>query len=107
MEVAITKDEFERLFDVEVTDRLNLRGSKRSGKSLYVNENLALVSLIRLGGRTARPGAICHVLCCRMSFMRDRTEAVPEGFVREPFDYPFKFLPMELPVKLQYSSAKP
>jgi hypothetical protein len=27
-----------------------------------------------------------------LSFMRDRTERVPLGFVPEPFDYPFKAL---------------
>ncbi len=49
-----------------------------------------------------RPGAIAHVLCCRMTFMRDRTERVPEDFVPEPFDYPFKLLPRKLPAMLHY-----
>jgi hypothetical protein len=34
--------------------------------------------------------------------MRDGTERVPEGFVSNPFDYPFKFLPTKLPAHLQY-----
>lgn len=98
----MTKDEFELLFDAEVTEPLGHRGFKRWGRSLYATENLAMISLIRLGGRMARPGAITHVLCCRMTFMRDRTEHVPEGFVSEVFDYPFKFLPSKLPAMLHY-----
>jgi hypothetical protein len=99
----MTKDEFELLFDAEVAEPLGRRGFKRVGKSLYATENLASVSLIRLGGRMARPGAIVHVLCCRLSFMRDRTESVPVGFVPEPFDYPFKLLPRKLPATLHYA----
>jgi len=34
--------------------------------------------------------------------MRDRTERIPEGFVADPFDYPFKFLPTKLSANLQY-----
>jgi hypothetical protein len=98
----MTKDEFELLFDAEVAKPLSHRGFKRQGKSLYASENLALISLIRLGGRMARPGAIVHVLCCRMTFMRDRSERVPDDFVREPFDYPFKLLPSKLPTTLHY-----
>jgi hypothetical protein len=98
----MTKDEFELLFNAEVAEPLCRQGFKRSGKSLYTTESLACVSLIRLGGRMARPGAIAHVLCCRMSFMRDRTEQVPQWFVSAPFDYPFKFLPTNLPAKLRY-----
>lgn len=82
----MTKDEFELLFDTEVAGPLSRRGFRRVGKSLYATVNLASVSLIRRGGRMARPGAIVHVLCCRLSFMRDRTERVPLGFVPEPFD---------------------
>jgi len=98
----MTKEEFELLFDTEVVEPLARRGFKRMGKSLYTTENLASVSLVRLGGRMAQPGAIAHVLCCRMSFMRDRTERVPGGFVPEPFDYPFKLLPSQLPATLHY-----
>ena len=99
----MTKDEFEPLFDVEVAEPLSRRGFKRVGKSLYTIENLASVSLIRLGGRMARPGAIVHLFCCRLSFMRDRTERVPNDFVSEPFDYPFKLLPRKLPATLHYA----
>jgi hypothetical protein len=98
----MTKDEFELLFDAEVAEPLCQRGVQRVAKSLYATENLALVSLIRLGGRMAQPGSVAHVLCCRMSFMRDRTETVPDGFVPDPFDYPFKFLPGKLPATLRY-----
>jgi hypothetical protein len=38
-----------------------------------------------------------------MCFMRDRTERVPDGFVPDPFDYPFKFLPSKLPATLHYT----
>src|SRR5215510_12465398 len=92
----MTKDEFELLFDAEVAEPLGHRGFKRAGKSLYATENLALVSLIRLGGRMSRPGAIAHLLCCRLYFMRDLNERVPNGFVPEPFAYPFKLLPSKL-----------
>src|SRR5262245_1222443 len=51
----------------------------------------------------ARPGAIAHLLCCRLSFMRDLTECVPNGFVPEPFAYPFKLLPSKLPAMLRYT----
>jgi len=51
----MTKEEFELLFDAELAVPLGQRGFKRAGKSRYATENLALVSLIRLGGRnTAR-----------------------------------------------------
>jgi hypothetical protein len=98
----MTKEEFERLFDAKVGEPLSQLGFQRSGKSLYADANLATVSLIRLGGRMARSGAISHVVCCRMSFMQDRTERIPEGFVPDPFDYPFKFLPTKLSANLQY-----
>jgi hypothetical protein len=99
----MTKEEFELLFDAEVAEPLGRRGFERAGKSLYATGNLASVSLIRLGGRMARPGAVAHLLCCRLSFMHDRTERVPVGFIREPFDYPFKFLPSKLPATLHYA----
>jgi hypothetical protein len=102
MAAPMTKDEFECLFDLKVAEPLHQSGFRRSGKSLYMKENLALVSLIRVGGRMAQPGAISHVICARMLFMRDRMELVPDGFVQDPFDYPFKFLPTKLPAKLQY-----
>jgi hypothetical protein len=102
MKAPMTKEEFERLFDAKVGEPLSQSGFQRSGKSLYADANLASVSLIRLGGRMARSGAISHVVCCRMSFMRDRTERIPEGFVPDPFDYPFKFLPTKLSANLQY-----
>jgi len=94
----MTKEEFERLFDAKVGEPLSQLGFQRSGKSLYADANLASVSLIRLGGRMARSGAISHVVCCRMSFMRDRTERIPEGFVADPFDYPFnlQYVPQNL-----------
>jgi len=98
----MTKDEFELLFDVEVAERLGRHDFKRVGKSLYATKNLAMVSLIRLGGRMAKPGAIAHVLCCRLSFMRDLAERVFDGFVPEPFAYPFKLLPSKLPRMLRY-----
>jgi len=99
----MTKDEFELLFDAEVAELLGRQDFKRVGKSLYATKNLASVSLIRLGGRMARPGAIAHLLCCRLSFMRDLTERVPGGFVPEPFAYPFKLLPSKLPATLRYA----
>jgi len=98
----MTKEEFERLFDAKVGEPLSQLGFRRSGKSLYADANLASVALIRLGGRMARPGTISYVVCCRMSFMRDRTERVPEGFVPDPFDYPFKLLPTKLSANLRY-----
>jgi hypothetical protein len=99
---SMTKEEFELLFDAEVAGPLDRRGFKRAGKNLYATENLASVSLIRLGGRMARPGAIAHLLCCRLSFMRDLTERVPDGFVPSPFAYPFKLLPSQLPPSPPY-----
>lgn len=44
--MAITKDEFELLFDSEVADPLGQRRFKRVGKSLHATMNLASVSLI-------------------------------------------------------------
>src|SRR5215467_6216329 len=99
----MTKDEFELLFDAEVAAPLARQDFKRVSKSLYATKHVASVSLIRLGGRMARPGAIAHLLCCRLSFMRDRTERIPNGFVPEPFDYPFKLLPSKLPATLRYA----
>jgi hypothetical protein len=98
----MTKEGFELLFDAEVAGPLGRRGFKHVGKSLYATENLASVSLIRLGGRMARPGAIAHLLCCCLCFMRDLSEHVPNGFVPSPFAYPFKLLPTKLPPALHY-----
>src|SRR5262249_17255753 len=94
----------ELLFDAEVAEPLGREGFKRAGKrSLYATRNLALVSLIRLSGGLLWSGTIRHLLCCRLSFMRDRTECIPPGFVPEPFDYPFKLLPSEFPATLRYA----
>lgn len=97
------KDEFEQLFDSLVAGPLCMEGFRRSGKSLWCRSNLATVALIRLGGRMAQSGAISHLVCCRMSFMRDRAEIVPSGFCASPFDYPFKVAPTAFSKNLRYS----
>jgi len=99
----MAKDRFEQLFDTTVAEPLCKEGFRRAGKSLWCRSNLAVVALIRLGGRMTQPGAISHLVCCRMSFMRDRTEAVPGGFSPSPFDYPFKILPTAFSNNLRYS----
>lgn len=99
----MAKDEFEQLFDTIVAEPLCTEGFRRSGKSLWRRSNLAIVALIRLGGRMAQPGAISHLVCCRMSFMRNRAEVAPGGFCQSPFDYPFKILPTAFSDNLRYS----
>lgn len=87
------KVDFERLFDEEMAVPLAALGFRAVGRSLHAIVGDAEVALIRLGGRMAMPGAISHLLCVRKVWLRTRDERVPDKFVREPFDYPFKLRP--------------
>ena len=42
------------------------------------------------------PGQIAHVLCVRKTWLRTREQVVPDGFVREVFDHPYKLRPSRL-----------
>jgi hypothetical protein len=90
------KAEFEQLFDARVAAPLAVLGFRPVGRSLDARIGDAGIALIRLGGKLSRPGEINHVLCVRKTWLRTRDEIVPEGFVREPFDYPYKLLPSRL-----------
>lgn len=90
------KAEFEQLFDARVAEPLAALGFRPVGRSLDARIGDAEIALIRLGGRMTRQGEITHVLCVRKTWLRTREEVVPDGFVREPFDYPYKFLPSRL-----------
>jgi hypothetical protein len=90
------KAEFEQLFDARVAAPLAALGFRPVGRSLHARIGDAEIALIRLGGRRSRAGEIVHVLCVRKTWMRTRERVVPDGFVREPFDYPYKLLPSRL-----------
>ena len=87
------KTEFERLFDARVAQPLASLGFQPVGRSLHARISDAEIALIRLGGRMSTPGQIAHVLCVRKTWLRTRDEVVPDGFVREPFDHPYKLRP--------------
>ena len=82
------------MFDELVAQPLEQIGFMRSGKSIYLVQNEIAVSLIRLGGRMAIPGAISQVLCFRHSFLPNLDEEANPGFEREVFSYPIKLKPL-------------
>jgi hypothetical protein len=67
--MAMDKVEFDSLFKSLVIDELKKVGFTTKGKSVYYDDGKFNVSLIRLGGRMSRKGAISHLLCCRHSFL--------------------------------------
>jgi hypothetical protein len=87
------KSEFERLFDARVAEPLAAVGFRPVRRSLHARIGDAEIGLIRLGGRMSAPGQIAHVLCVRKTWLRTREEVVPDDFVREPFDHPYKLRP--------------
>ena len=91
----MTTEEFNALFESEVVVPLSEVGFKVRGKTLYWRDEERCLSLIRMGGRMQRPGAISHVACFRHNFLRDLNEVVPSAVPTEVFAYPFKFLPLE------------
>ncbi len=84
--LAMEKEAFEAEFREGLLRRLEPIG-------FVFNDGLRTMSLIRFGGRMARPGAITHLLCFRHSFLRDRTERVPTTAPMSPFDYRYKIRP--------------
>lgn len=92
--MVMDKQRFEEMFDELVAKPLEQIGFVRSGKSIYLVQNDIAVSLIRLGGRVAIPGAISQVLCFRHSFLPNLYEEANPGFEREVFSYPIKLKPM-------------
>jgi hypothetical protein len=91
----MTTVEFNVLFESEVVVPLLEAGFKCRGKTLYWRDDERCLSLIRMGGRMQRPGAITYVACFRHNFLRDLNEVVPGPVSTEVFSYPFKFLPSE------------
>jgi hypothetical protein len=91
----MTTEEFNSLFESEVVIPLSEAGFKTHGKTLYWSDDERCLSLIRMGGRMQRPGAITHVACFRHNFLRDLNEVIPSAVSTEVFAYPFKFLPLE------------
>ena len=87
------KTEFERQFHARVAEPLAPLGFQPVKRSLHARIGDAEIALIRLGGRMSVPGGIVHVLCVRKTWLRTRDEIVPDGFVREPFDHPYKLRP--------------
>ena len=92
--MAVDKKRFEEMFDELVALPLEQVGFLRNGKSIYLVQDEIAISLIRLGGRMALPGAISQVLCFRHSFLPNLDEEVNEGFEREVFAYPIKLKPL-------------
>jgi hypothetical protein len=92
--MAVDKKRFEEMFDELVTLPLEQMGFLRIGKSIYLVQDEIAISLIRLGGRMALPGAISQVLCFRHSFLPNLDEEVNAGFEREVFAYPIKLKPL-------------
>src|ERR1700730_1323542 len=90
------KEAFDALFHSTVAAPLAKDGFNVRGKSLFYDDGVANVSLLRLGGRMALPGAIAHVLCFRHSILPDLEERIPEGLVGNVFAYPYKFKPAAL-----------
>jgi hypothetical protein len=90
------KGEFDLLFHSTVTASLTRAAFNEKGKSLFYDDGITNVSLLRLGGRMASPGTIAHVLCFRHSILPDLEERTPQGFVSNAFAYPYKFTPSEL-----------
>ena len=92
----MNKEEFEQAFDSVVAEPLAQLGFKSVGRSLHAFLGDAEVAVIRLGGRMSRQGAVAHIICGRKTWLRTREETVPQRFVREVFDYPFKLRPSDL-----------
>ncbi len=92
----MTKDEFDSLFIALVVVPLGKLGFRANGKSVYYDDGVTNVSLIRLGGRMSAPGSIAHILCFRHPMLPDLEGDVPRSFISEIFAYPFKFQPSEL-----------
>lgn len=90
------KTGFERLFHDRLGERLAPLGFVIRGQQLFLRDDLKTITLIRLGGRNARPGEIAHVLCFRHSFLRDMKEIVPAAASTEPHAYPYKFRPSDI-----------
>jgi hypothetical protein len=92
--MVMEKQRFEEMFDELVARPLEQIGFVRSGKSIYLVQDEIAVSLIRLGGRMAMPGAISQVLCFRHSYLPNLDEEANPGFEREVFAYPIKLRPL-------------
>lgn len=97
----MTTQEFDKLFDAEVAKRLALLGFRprgKNGKTLDLLDGIALVSLLRLGGRLMVPGSAVWTLCFRHTFLRELNELKVVKGVSRLFTehYPFKFTPSEL-----------
>ena len=87
------KETFEIEFREGLVCRLGPLGFQVRNSAFVLDDGLKTISLIRLGGKMAVPGAITQVLCFRHSFLRDRTETVPLLPHASPFDYPYKIQP--------------
>jgi hypothetical protein len=95
----MTKIDFTALFHEVVFIPAEGRGyrSVRKSQTLAYDAAELSVFLVRLGGRTAVPGTISHVLCARHSFLRELDDLkVPVGDATEPFHCPYKFTLSEL-----------
>jgi hypothetical protein len=97
----MTTQEFDRLFDLEVTKELAPLGFSPRGKNsmtLDLLDGIMLVSLLRLGGRLMMPGSAAWTLCFRHTCLRELNELKVVTGVSGLFtqDYPFKFTPSEL-----------
>jgi len=93
---SLTSEVFGELWSSKVVNPLVNLGFKESGKSLFIEQNESVLALVRLGGRMARPGAICHTFCFRHKFLRNLKEEIPKKFEREVFAYPIKSKPSKL-----------
>ena len=98
----MTTEELNELFESEVVAPLSDFGFKSRGKTLYWQDEERCLSLIRMGGRMQRLGAITHVACFRHNFLRDLNEVVPNAVSTEVFSYPFKFLPLSASAIQEY-----
>ncbi len=92
----MTKDEFDSLFIALIVEPLGKLSFRAKGKSVYYDDGVTNVSLIRLGGRMSAPGSIAHILCFRHSMLPDLEGEAARSFISEIFAYPFKFQPSEL-----------
>lgn len=100
------KQEFEEQFDNVVLRPLLELGFKCKNRSIYYIDDEVNISLIRLGGRMAKPYAITHVLCFRHTYLPSLSGEVPKGFENEVFSYPLKLKPSKVRsfygVKIKY-----
>lgn len=85
------REDFDNLFQNEFIEPLSEDGFKTSGKSIYRNQGVGIIALMRLGGRFSTPSSVSHVLCFRHVFLRDMKEQIQIGYVKEAFSYPYKF----------------